>query len=221
MKSKKISTLGWTLLLSLAVVSGGSAVMGWGTDDPLPPLPSDPSAATVKLLVARPFTLSEPYTHWYRSEQPSISSGVLLVLEVQDRSLIHPRQGYQPVLQVGTETAEPLNLGELSGHVVALVPAQVGADGQVDLDLTTTPIFYGEPELAERLDLAAVRTRRDSAVDRGILPPSSAAVQAASLGQVHFQDDHQLRLWAADLIEAWSPQEADLVTGLRAPLVGG
>jgi hypothetical protein len=54
----------------------------------------------------------------------------------------------------------------------------------------------------------------------GIVPPTAQVVASASAPQVRFHDEADVRVWAADLIEAWSPTEVDLVSGLRAPRVG-
>ena len=194
--------------------------MNWPADDPLPPVPGTPEISAVKVVQARPFTLSTPYTHYWQAEQPLVSSGVALVLQVEDRALIHPRQAAVPVLYVGDTPVEKLNAGHESGFVVALVPAGVDGNGQVDLDLSTTPIYFGDAELPERIDAAMAQAQLGQAVARGEQPQATADIAAAARDQVHFDNDHQLRVWAADLIEAYSPQEVDLVRGLRAPLVG-
>lgn len=217
MSSSSGKALSVVLVLLLVLAGGGVALVGSFTPDVPPQLPANPTAQAVELLYARPYTLGEAETHWWRAERPQVAAGVALVLRVEDRELVHPRQAAQPVLQVGGQTAERVNHGHVSGHVIALVPAGVDAQGQVDLDLSEAPIFFGDAELPERLDEAQLRARLVDAVAQGVQPPNASVVAQVSESQVHFQDGWELRVWAADLIEAWSPDEADLVAGLRVP----
>lgn len=218
--SNSMFALGRILAVSLVLVGAGTAVMSWSENDSMPDVSENPTAHSVQLVSAQTFTLDQPYTHWYRSERPEVDAGILLVLKVDEVELLHPRQVAQPVLQVGAQTAEPLNVGHLSGYVVALLPAPRIADGEVDLDLSTTPIFYGEADLAERLDTVLLEARLQDAFAQGVQAPSKSAVEAATAEALHFANDHALRLWAADMIATWSPQEEDLVQGMRVPLLG-
>lgn len=188
-------------------------------DDGPPPLPAVMPAGGVTLIAARPFTLEVPYVHDWRAERPLVSSGVVLVLGV-DPDLVHPRQGFEPVLYVGDQTAERLNAGHESGHLIAIVPAPVDAQGRVALDLAQAPIFFGTPALPEQVDAATVAQELAAARARGVAAPAAQAVAAVTQPQVRFHDDSEVRVWAADLIESWSPTEVDLVAGLRAPRVG-
>ena len=213
-----------TLLLlsaaALLVLGGGVfALRQVLHDDGPPPLPAVTPVGGVTLIEARPFTLDVPCIHDWRAERPQVTAGVLLVLGV-DGELVHPRQGYEPVLYVGDQTAERINVGHESGHVIAVVPAPVDGQGRVALDLSTTPIYFGAPALPEQVDAATVAKELAAAKARGIVAPAAPAVSAASRPQVRFHDDYDVRVFAADLIEAWSPMETDLVSGLRAPLVG-
>lgn len=215
-----MSTLLPRKLLGVLLVLGCAGVVAALTervlqDDGPPPLPAAPQTAPVTLVLARPFTVEVPWVHAWRAEQPQVSAGVVLVLAVADRELLYPRQDAEPVLYVGAQTAERLNHGYESGHVVAIVPAGVDEAGRVDLDLAATPIFFGDPELPERIDAAAARAQLEKARAQGARAPDAEQVQAALTEQVAFEDDFQVRQWAADLIETWSPQEADLVAGLR------
>lgn len=213
-------SLGRVLALSLVLVSAGTAVVAWSNQDEMPKIPENTASYPVKLVQAIPFTLDETFTHWYRSEQPQFDAGMLLVLSVKELALLTPRQHYMPVLQIGAETAEPLNLGDISGNVIAVLPGQRKSDGTVDIDLANSPIFFGEPALGEEMDIQMVRERLKTARLQGVANPSEEMVDAAMREAMHFANDYQLRRWAADLIEAYSPQEVDLVTGLRVPLVG-
>lgn len=211
--------LGRVLVFTLVLAGAGTAVAKWRTDAPFPEVPVDTLAQEVVLLEAHPFSLDQPATHWWRAEQPQYDAGWVVVLDVRDDALIAPRQSAQPVLQVGSETAEPLNVGYLSSKVVAMVPSKRDASGAVSLDLTKAPIFYGEASLPEELDADALQVRLADALERGIVAVTADALAGATFEAQGFADDRQLRLFAADLIERWSPNETDLVTGMRAPLL--
>jgi hypothetical protein len=218
--SARKSTIGLLSLMALLALGGGVyALRQVMHDDGPPPLPAATPVGGVTLIEARPFTLDVPYTHDWRAERPQVTAGVLLVLGV-DPDLVHPRQGLEPVLYVGDQTVERINFGGESGHVVAVVPAPVDGQGHVALDLSRTPIYFGTPALPEQVDAATVAQELAAAQARGIAPPTAAAVAAVSQPEVRFHDSYDVRVFAADLIEAWSPMETDLVSGLRAPLVG-
>jgi len=219
-QAKSMFSLGRLLVVSLVLVGASTAVMNWQNNDSMPEVPADPLAYPIHLVSAQSFTLDQPYTHWYRAERPQVDAGMLLVLQVDEVELLHPRQSAQPVLQIGAQTAEPLNIGHLSGYVVALLPAASNADGEVDLDLSQTPIFYGDPALAEELGEADLQARLQEAIAQGALVPSADVLEQAMGDSLHFANDHELRLWAADMIATWSPQEEDLVQGMRVPLLG-
>ena len=217
MSSSSGKALPLVLVLLLALAGGGAALVRVFTPEVPPQLPANPTSSSVEVVYARPYVLGEAETHWWRAEQPQVSAGVALVLRVPDRELLHPRQSAQPVLQVGAQTAERVNHGHVSGHVVALVPADLDAQGRVALDLTSAPIFFGAAELPERLDEAQLQARLADARAQGVAPPSAAQLAGVLEDQVSFGDGWELRVWAADLIEAWSPDEIDLVRGLRVP----
>ena len=146
-------------LLALILLAGSVTVTATSLaqdDDPAPALPADTLATSIELLYARPFLLDAPAVHASRAGQPTYAAGVLLVIEVGDRSLIHPRQVAMPILYVGDQTAERLNTGHESGRLVVIVPSVPDGDGGVALDLTTTPIFFGTPGLPEQVDAATI-----------------------------------------------------------------
>ena len=205
--------------LVLVLAGGGLALRLGLPDDPPPALPAVLPVGSVELIAARPFTLAAPATHWWRKEQPQYTAGMLLVLRAPV-DLLTERQTAEPVLYVGAQTAERVNVGDSSGMLVAIVPADLDAQGRVALDLGKEPIFFGTPALPEQVDAAIVAQELAAARRAGIAPPSKAAVTAALEQQVGFDDDWQLRVHAADLIERYAPQEVDVVSGLRAPRVG-
>jgi hypothetical protein len=205
------------ILALLLLVAGGTALFQ-SVGDPPPPLPGETPVGGVTLLHARPFTLDQPYAFEWRAEQPAVAAGMLVVLEV-DPDLVHPRQVAEPVLYVGAQTAERINVGARSGHVVAVVPAEPDGRGGVQLDLAAAPIFFGEPMLPEQVDGARVAQELAAAQARGIEPTPAATVAAVMQQPVRFATRYDLALHASDLIEQWSPDETDLIAGIRAPLV--
>jgi len=215
----------------------GAVAIGAGTvlatalagrhDDAPPPLPPPPVGHGIELEHAQPYVLDEPYPHWWRAERPAVSAGYLVVVAV-DADLVFPRQGLQPVLYVGAQTAERINVGFVPGelapgakaHVVALIPAERDGRGGVALDLATTPIWFGTPELPERVDEERILRERVLARERGIEPPPAAVVDTAltrGSGPLHARDHAELQRHAAELIRRYSPGETDLIEGLLAP----
>ncbi|MFO0828194.1 MAG: hypothetical protein U0572_08590 [Phycisphaerales bacterium] len=141
------------------------------------PIPATP-AAIQELVYARPFTLDQSYVHDYRREKPQVDAGYIIVVRA-DSDLLRPRQVAQPVLMVGAQVAEPINIGYASGMLVAIVPAPKKADGTVDLDLSKTPIYFGQPDLPETIDQARAEAQRRFAEQSGIKVAAADAVQTA------------------------------------------
>lgn len=205
------------VLLLLLLAAGVAAFVRSAPADP-PPLPAVTPVGDVTLLHAQPFTLDVPFTHVWRKEQPQFSAGWVLVLSV-DPELVHPRQSAEPILYVGDQTAERVNFGAESGHVVAIVPSAIDAAGNPSFDLSKAPMYFGAPGLPEQVDAAHIATELNAARTRGIAAPSRAVIKATAQPTVRFHDDYELHLFCSDLIEHYSPQEVDLVSGLRAQRV--
>ena len=182
-------------------------------------LPADPAAVPVELLEALTFQLEEPWVHEWRAEKPLVSSGVVLVLRTAPE-LARARATLEPVLYVGDQTAERVNAPESTGILIAVVPAPLGADGALPFDLTRTPIWFGTPALPERVDAATIEHERELARTHGVGPPALAErlVAAPARAPVYVHSRAELDLYLADLVELYSPEEADLVRGMRVPL---
>ena len=171
-------------------------------------------AAIDELVYARPYILDEAYTHAWRKEQPSVSRGYVLVLKANPR-LLRPRQSAEPVLYVGDQIAERVNVGQESGHLVVLVPT-----GDKELDLAKTRIWFGRPALPEQCDAKRIEVEKRLAERVGISPLDAEALAAAKTrggDELAVQDYAALRRAAAELIREYSPQETDLIRGLLAP----
>lgn len=147
-----------------------------------PPLPPTPSGID-DLLYARPFRLERGFRFQWSAEHPTVSEGLILVLDVPSE-LVYPRETAEPVLYVGGQPAQRVNRAYPSGRLIALVPGHV--------DLATTPIWFGAPELPERVDTRMAGEESARAAAAGIVAPRPAVVDAARLrgGSVLAVPDH-------------------------------
>ena len=176
------------------------------------PAPETPLQRPIDLVHAQRFTVQNPFQHMWRAERPWVGDGWLLVLQCNPEWLT-PQQVKQPVLYVGDETADRMNFGDESGHVVVIVP---GGDKR----LQEAPIFFGSVGLPEEVVYRTIEAELAAARRRGIAPHTEEKVAAVTVpGVLEFEDDYRLRLHAIDLVERYSPQERDLIKGWRAPLV--
>jgi hypothetical protein len=160
MKSLKLMALG--LVLVTTVVASAAP----------PAIPNTP-AGVANVLYARQFTLETGYKHTWRNEQPTVTTGTILVLEVNP-DLVYPRQVAEPVLYVGNQTAERVNVAGSayeSGRVIAIVPGT--------FDLKTTTIWFGTPELPERVTANTITQQQSLANSAGIKPLAASKVDAA------------------------------------------
>jgi hypothetical protein len=120
-----------------------------------------------------------------------------------------------PVLYVGDNTAMKINSGHESGYVIALVPGEV--------DLEATRIWFGEPDLPERVDAQTIEAQHERARKAGIEPVGKkTARQARTRGgePIKAENLHAfLRDEVADLIMKYSPQERELAESFRTPVI--
>ena len=198
-----------------------------------PALPATP-APVIDVLHAQPFQLEQPFAFSWRKERPLVTEGIVLVLKV-DPALVYPRQTAEPVLYVGDQTAERVNVGYSSGHVVAIVPAHE--------NLSTSPVWFGTPALPEQIDKARIAEERKKAddiapaqsrskdgvsktasekttEDRGIHPLTKEqwhALVTKSGPAIKVADRYELGVKTADLVAKYAPDEVDLVRRLRIP----
>lgn len=173
-----------------------------------PAIPATP-AAIKGLVYARPFTLDQGFPTTWRAEQPMVTSGWLVVLDVNP-ALVYPRQGYEPVLYAGDQTVERINVGYLSGKVVAIIPSRI--------DLKTSPIWFGTPELPERVTAGRITQERALATRAGVLPAAMQTIDqvTAAGGELRAADKLALLREASALIIKHAPDERELAqTWLR------
>ena len=175
--------LAYALSIMLALV----AIPAAAEEEAVPVATTDHGDSVYGLLYARPFTLEKAYTYNYVKEQPQIQSGYILVLEV-DSELARPRDVWTPVIYVGTRPAEVTNLSVESGRLVVLIPG--------DVDLKTTPAYFGSVQLPERVDAERGAQELASALRAGVHPfpeemvdralaAGGAALQAVSINDVY------------------------------------
>jgi len=171
------------------------------------------------LVLARPFTLAEPYVSDWRLERPSVRSGWLLVLEV-DPQYVEPHQAAMPVLLLGGETVECVNFGIDSGKVIAIVPSALDERGEPQLDLAASPVWFGAPELPERVDAAWIAGDRSRArpVDVATFTAEEIAAARTRAGAT-LQAPNRVELdrQAALLILEHSPHEHELAERMLVP----
>ncbi|MBU6208634.1 MAG: hypothetical protein KGR22_01850 [Planctomycetes bacterium] len=143
----------------------------------LPPVPATP-AAPISIVAVQPFTIAEPYRHRFRKDGAEFTSGHLIVLRAE-AGFVQPRQVAEPVLCVGSQTAERLWSDPAKGLMVAIVPAWTErADGGTERpgDPSIDLVWFAAPELPERVDaawIAAERARAEAALAGGRLSTPS------------------------------------------------
>ncbi len=189
-----------------------------------PPVPATP-AAVLQLLEARPFTLVKGYENRWGKEHAMVQAGYLIVVRVQS-DYVYPRQVAQPVLMVGAQVAEPMNIGYAAQTVVAIVPSALKADGTLELDLATVPIFFGQPILAETIDAGVAAQQLAFATRNGIVPMAPAAIDAAH-AKAHakagvatsFADREALEKVIGGLVRTYAADETDRANELEGKAV--
>jgi hypothetical protein len=193
-----------TTLLALAASAGVALAV-----DEVAVTPTDNGTAVKGLVYARPFELQEPYVYTWTKEQESITSGYVLVVEV-DPAYAQPRDIASPVLYVGHRPAEVTNLGIQSGRMVVIVPG--------DTDLTSAPIFFGSIELPERVDRARGEAEVAAALALGIQPVGAQAARTALLAggpALRTRSIDGVYRSLADVLTRYSPDEAGRIESLR------
>jgi hypothetical protein len=186
-----------------AVIAGAIILMVGVLEAAGPPIPRTPAAVT-EVLHVQEFTLDAPYRTDWRKERPWVQAGTVLVLKV-DPDLVYPRQSAEPVLYAGEWTAERINGGYPSGILVVVVP------GKLDLDKDL--IWFGSPELPERVDLEMIRREHALALDAKIRPVGAAKVKAAAenaSGKLTLRGRHALLRQVGTLILKHDPKDENL-----------
>ncbi len=166
-------------------------------------------APVKNILFAQPFTLETPFINTFSKERARVSNGVLIVVEV-DPALVIPRNTLEPVLYAGNVAVQRLNQGERSGRVIGIVPGTI--------NLANAPIWFGTPELPERVTESTVQYERGLAEKAGVRAFPSAKLSSIERPVIAAKDlATLLRTVAADLVYEYSPQEKQLADSWRLP----
>lgn len=174
-------------------------------------VPATPSAV-IDIVEIQPFRLKAGYRYDWLQNRPLVSAGLLVVLRV-DPKYVSPRATAEPVLYAGDQTVQRLNQGHRSGHVIGIIPGEV--------DLASAPIWFGRPELPERVTPQIIRAERALADKAGIKPFSPDKIKGARRDAIDVGDlAALLRGRAADLVLKYSPDEKDLAETWRLPSAG-
>jgi hypothetical protein len=174
--------------------------------------PQATPAAVLDILVIQPFRLRVGYQYDWLESRPIVSDGLLVVLRVQPASVV-PRDSGEPVLYAGDRTVQRLNQGQGSGYVVGIIPGE--------LDLATEPIWFGRPQLPERVTPEVIKEERALADKAGIKPFGPDKITAARGEAIEVEDlEALLRGVAADLVLKFSPDEKYLAEAWRLPTSG-
>lgn len=185
---------------------GASQATGQRAEAAVPPTP----APIKDILAARRFTLETPYQYTWSKEPRRVSTGILVVLEV-DPAYVVPRNALEAVLYAGNVAVHRLNHGDRSGRVIGIVPGNV--------DLATAPIWFGSPELPERVTAKMVESERARAEKAGVRAFPQARIASVERPAVAAEDlAALLRDVAAELVYQYSPQEKELADSWRLPV---
>lgn len=175
------------------------------------PRPATP-AAVIDILEIQPFRLGVGYHYDWLESRPFVSDGLLVVLRV-DPNHVEPRDTAEPVLYAGDRTVQRLNQGNESGFVIGIIPGEI--------DLASAPIWFGRPELPERVTPDVIKEERALADSAGIKAFSPDKITGARRDPIEVDDlAALLRGAAADLVLKFSPDEKDLVETWRLPTTG-
>ncbi len=195
----------WFSALAVPVCSGQNATAARSHTAATP-------AAVIDILEIQPFQLKAGYDHAWLQSRPFVSDGLLVVLRV-DPSHVVPRDTAEPVLYAGDRTVQRLNQGHRSGYVIAIIPGPI--------DLASEPIWFGRPELPERVTPEIVKEQRALADSGGIEPFSPEKIEALLRDTIEAEDlAALLRGPAADLVLEYSPDEKHLAETWRLPTTG-
>lgn len=194
-----------TFLLAVPIL-GLAQTTGHDAERAVPATP-----APVKgILAARAFTLETPYPYTWSKERIMVSTGVLVVIEV-DPAYVVPRDTLEPVLYAGNVPVQRLNHGNVSGRVIGIVPGNI--------DLASASIWFGSPELPERVTASTVESERARAERAGVRAFPQARIAGVGRPPVAAKDlAALLRDVGAELVIEYSPQEKELAESWRLPI---
>lgn len=165
-------------------------------------------AAVLDIVEIRPFRLKAGYRFDWLQNRPLVNAGLLVVLRV-DPKYVLPRDAAEPVLYAGDRTVQRLNQGHRSGHVIGIIPGEI--------DLAAAPIWFGRPQLPERVTPQIISAERALADKAGIKAFSRDKMRATRRAIEVDDLAALLRGPAADLVLRYSPDEKELAKTWRLP----
>jgi len=193
-------------LLAISSTSASQGLTGDADRVPVPPTPRP----VQRILVAQPFTLQTPFINDWSKERRQYTSGTLVVLEIDGAYLVPRNATLGPVLYAGDTPVQRLNHGHLSGRVIGIVPGTV--------DLTTVPLWFGSPEIADAKTPATASAERRKAEQASMRPLPADQIRASGRPPTSARDlAALLRTTAAELVLQYSPQEKALAETWRLP----
>lgn len=202
-------------VICVAILACFTVISGCETTGPTPPGTEDAEASSFKpkpvidVVRVQPFRLRQSFQYDWRLERQEVRSGLLVVFEV-DPELVTPRNALEPVLYAGSHTVQRLNHGNESGFVIGIVPEQI--------DLSREPVWFGSPDLPERIDSEMIATERARAERLGISALQSIDIRSRTRDPIIVADlTTLLREQAAELVLEFSPQERRLAEAWRLP----
>lgn len=133
---------------------------------------SDACHAVRAVLSATTFTLDAPYRYEWSADAIDVTSGTLLVLDVDPAWLV-PSDTRQPTLFAGALPVERLGTGYPDGHLAVVVPSVV--------DLAHAPLYFSGYDLPERIDAATGKAALSAASAAGCAPLPMPPAKARSL----------------------------------------
>jgi len=214
MKILSLSVLVVLALSTAAMAAQPTMVHGEPNYAPIAVGPSARPADVTGVFYARQFTLDRPYKYEWRRDEPSITSGWLLVVGVTP-DLARQKNTFNPVLYVGRYPAEIAATDFNLGRMVVIVPG--------DVDLAHDPVYFGSVELPSEVSPERAGQEMQAAIAAGFRPvaPSTLRLaESASGGSVHLTDGHALYAGpVADAIDAYAPQAHFVAEDLRVPVL--
>jgi hypothetical protein len=172
-------------------------------------VPATPSAV-IDIVEIQPFRLKAGYRYDWLQNRPLVSAGLLVVLRV-DPKYVLPRDTAEPVLYAGDRTVQRLNQGHRSGHLIGIIPGEG--------NLASAPVWFGRPQLPERVTPQIIKAERALADKSGIRAFSPDKIKGTWRDAIEVDDlAALLRGRAADLVLKYSPDEKDLAASWRLPV---
>jgi hypothetical protein len=196
---------GWFIpVLSVFIIMTGCKSTKPGTSET-----SFKPQSIIDIAHIQPFRLEQSYPYDWQREHPEVRSGLLVVFKV-DPDLVTPKNALEPVLYAGNHTVQRLNQGHESGYVIGIIPGQI--------DLSKEPVWFGGPDLPERIDSEMISKERAKAERSGIAALKSTDIQVLTKEPIVAPDlTSLLREHASNLVLEFSPQEKRLADSWRLP----